>query len=205
MKTEAQCAIMVNSEKKEGTMTKNKSSAIDVDDPRRENALIGYQMAINLWTYQGAQGWARFNVLLFVNGTIIGIIGLIMTSGDPQPFATGFLALVGLLLCCFWLPVIHREDEYASYYVRSARELEEKYLSDSVKTVSRGRLFGDGKVVTIETSAEPSSQVQMGWLARRWRAKSAAKMILVVLTLSYIVTIILHCPCFAYVSPFIPP
>jgi len=186
-------------------MIKNGSSTIDVDDKkRRENALIGYQMAINLWTYQGAQGWARFNVLLFINGTIIGIIGLIMTNGDPQPFATGFLALAGFLLCCFWYPVIEREDEYANYYVRSARELEEKYLSDPVKTVSRGKLFSDGKVVTIDTSAEPRDQVQMGWLARLWPAKLAARVILLLLAVIYISILILHCRRFACVSPFIP-
>ena len=187
-------------------MTKNESSTIDVDDEkRRENALIGYQMAIGLWTYQGAQGWARFNVLLFVNGTIIGIIGLIMTSGNPQPIATGFLAVMGLLLCCFWLPVIEREDEYATYYVRSARELEEKYLSDSVKTVSRGGLFADGKAVTIDTSAEPGGQMQMSWLASRWPAKLAARVILGLLAVVYISILILHCRCFACVSPFILP
>lgn len=65
-------------------MTEGKSSTVDIDAVRRENALIGYQMAINLWIYQRAQCWERFNIMLLVNSIIIGAIGLTI-SGAAQP------------------------------------------------------------------------------------------------------------------------
>ena len=32
-----------------------------------ENAQIGYQVAVSLWTYQGSLNWNRFNVMLTAN------------------------------------------------------------------------------------------------------------------------------------------
>jgi len=174
-------------------MTERKSSTVDIDTVRRENAQIGYQMAITLWIFQAEQGWARFNILLFVNSILLGVIGFIITGSNSQAlWLLPFLAIVGLSLCGIWFLFMKREAEYAYYYIRSARELEEKYLSDTVKTVSRGRLFAEGNEVTIETSDEPTSQLRMSWLARCLRARSAATAVIAVLTILYIATIILY-------------
>jgi hypothetical protein len=184
---------------KEDPMSENRTST-DIEAATREKALLGYEMAINLWIFQAEQGWARFNIMLFVNSIILGIIGLFITDSNPKSlWLLPLLAIVGLLLCVIWFLFMKRETEYAYYYIRSARELEEKYLSDTVKTVSRGRLLAEGHEVTIETSDEPTSQVRMSWLAQRLRARSAATVVVVVLVVLYIATISLH---LAGVSPF---
>jgi len=180
-------------------MTEDKSS-VDIEAARRERALLGYEMAITLWIFQAEQGWARFNIMLFVNSIILGVIGLIITGSNSQAlWLLPFLAIVGLFLCVIWFLFMKRETEYAYYYIRSARELEEKYLSDPVKTVSRGRLFAEGNEITIETSDEPTSQLRMSWLARRLRARSAATVVITVLAILYIATISLR---LAGVCPF---
>jgi hypothetical protein len=52
-----------------GHMTEDKTSAVDIETARREKALLGYEMAITLWIFQGQQRWARFNVTIAHSGT----------------------------------------------------------------------------------------------------------------------------------------
>ena len=170
-------------------MSESKPSTVDVDSIRRENALIGYQMAISLWTFQGEQSWARFNIMLVANSIVIAVIGLAFTSQRPVAVFTLLLPIVGLLLCGIWFAHTRREAEYSDYDILSARELEEKYLSDPVKTVSRGGLFAEGATVTIEIGGK-TTQLRMGRLARSLRAKAAAKWVILILALLYIATIL---------------
>jgi hypothetical protein len=162
--------------------------AADVHVLRRENALIGYQIAVKLWKNQENQGWARFNVMLVVNGIIIAAIGL-ADNQSSQSFLASLLPIAGLLICAVWFIFTRREVSYSVYYAMSARELEEKYLSDPVKTVSRGSLFAQGKVVTFEIDGEPT-QLRMGTLARVLRERAIADWIIVILAILYVATIV---------------
>lgn len=144
-------------------MSESKLPNADGDFARRENALVGYQMAISLWTYQEEQGWARFNFMLVANSLVIAVIGLALTSQRPLIIFTGLLPVAGLLLCGIWFAVIKRESAYSDYYVLSARELEEKYLFDPVKTVSRGGLFAEGSTVTFEINGKPTNLRMVDW------------------------------------------
>jgi hypothetical protein len=165
-------------------MPENEPSQADMDTNSRENALIGYQMAIHLWTYQGEQWWARFNIMLVANSIIIASIGLAITSQHQPTAFTLLLPIVGLFLCAIWFILVRREVGYSDYYIMSARELEEKYLSDSVKTVSRGGLFAEGNPVTIEIGGK-RKELRMGRLARVLRAKTAANWVIVIMTVLY--------------------
>jgi hypothetical protein len=166
--------------------------AIDSDSTRREKALIGYQMAVALWTNQGNQSWARFNVMLVVNGIIIAAIGL-ASNQNPQPLLTLLLPFAGLLICAIWFILTRREKAYSDYYVMSARELEEKYLSDPVKTVSRSGLFAEGETVIIEISGKPI-ELHMGKLARVLNARAAANWIIIILAILHVATIVQRLP-----------
>ncbi len=170
-------------------MDKGRSSVVDVDAVRRENALIGYQMAISLWTYQGEGGWTTFNVMLVANSIVIAVIGFAITSERPLLVFTLVLPIVGLLLCGIWFVLMRRQTEYSDYYILCAREIEQKYLSDPVKTVSRGGLFGEGGTVTIEIDGE-SIQLRMSRWARILRAKTAANLVIVIFAFLYIATIL---------------
>jgi carbon starvation protein CstA len=166
--------------------------AMDTDPIRRENALIGYQMAIALWTNQGNQYWARFNAMLVVNGIILAAINL-ASNQRPQPLLTLLLPIAGLLICVIWFILTKREGAYSDCYILSARELEEKYLSDPIKTVSRGGLFAEGKTITVEISGKPI-ELHMGRLARLLNVKAAAKLTIIIVAVLYIAAIVQRLP-----------
>jgi uncharacterized membrane protein YjgN (DUF898 family) len=115
-----------------------------------ETVLVGYQMAISLWIHHSEQVWARFNIMFVGHSIVIAAIGLLTTSQTPSPLLATFLSVLGLFLCVLWFFLIRRGNEYAKYYTLSARELEERYLSPHVRTVSRGGLFADGESVNFE-------------------------------------------------------
>jgi hypothetical protein len=171
-------------------MAEDRSSVEDVDAARRENALIGYQMAISIFTYQGEQAWTRFNVMLFANSIVIAVIGLAITGPQQLVIFAKLLSIVGLLLCGIWFALMEREAKYSDYYILSARELEEKYLSDPVETLSRGGRLAEGSPVTIEIGSA-HEELRMSRLARILRAKTAAKCVIVVLAALYIAIIII--------------
>jgi hypothetical protein len=178
---------------KEDTMAEDKSSTVDIDEAaRRDKALLGYEMAITLWIFQGEQRWARFNTMLVINGIIIGAIGLVMTNGRKEPALTLPLALIGLFLCIIWFVFMQREDKYAQYYAWSARELEDKYLSDPVKTLTQIRLFQMGDTVPFEISSE-SKKLYLGRLERYLTAKRVGCVIIAILVLIYFFAIIYTC------------
>lgn len=166
-------------------MTESRPSREDVDAVRRQNALIGHQMAINLFWYQGEQVWARFNVMLFANSVVIGSVGLAIASQHQLGVLTLLLSITGLLLCAIWFMQMQREAEYSAYCIFAARELEEKYLSDPVKTLSRGGLFAEGDLVTIEIGGVPKP-LRMSRLARTLRSRTAASLVIVTLAGLYI-------------------
>jgi hypothetical protein len=130
-------------------MTEGKPSTENFDSAVRENALAGYQVAISLWTSHGELGWARFNGMLVANSIIIAVIGLTFTSQQQLTAFMVLLSILGLLLCGVWFFLGRREAQYSDYFVLSARELEEKYLTP-LKTISRGGPFAEGQTVTIE-------------------------------------------------------
>jgi hypothetical protein len=171
-------------------MPEKETSQTNQDSVSRENALIGYQMAIHLWTYQGEQWWTRFNIMLVANSIIVASIGFTTTSTQHNSFML-ILPIVGLLLCAIWFILIRREIGYADYYVMSARELEEKYLQNSVKTVSRGGLFAEGKPVNIEIDGK-LKELRMNRLARMMRAKTAGNLVILLIASIYIAAIVIE-------------
>ena len=117
-----------------------------------KNARVGYQVAANICFQSGALVWSQFNVLLVANSIIIVAIGMAMTSSTPDKYPI-FLILMpglGICLCIFWLLIMIRGTKQYDYYMYSARELEEKYLSNPIKTLSRGGDFLQGENIKIE-------------------------------------------------------
>ena len=78
-----------------------------------------------------------------------------------------------------------RDFEYQSYLVYSAREMEERYLNP-VKTISRGGSFVRGDVVELMISGSPVKR-RMSWVARLFRDRTAAYIVIVVFAVLYIV------------------
>ena len=151
-------------------MTEN-SLTIDND---RENARVGYQVAVELWKLEREQNFARFNVMLLANSIIVSVIALILTSQFSSsvsrvaqifmPSLIVFLSVMGIVLCIMSSLILIRGFEYQNYYITSAREIEEKYLSLTIKTVSGGQRFEKGDYVLFDLEDPP--KLRMGQWAR---------------------------------------
>ena len=73
-----------------------------VDPVVLETARVGYEVAVNLWTYQGSLIWNRFNIMLTANSVIVSVIGLLLSSDADLTVFAVLLPIVGLLLCLVW-------------------------------------------------------------------------------------------------------
>ncbi|MDY0042657.1 MAG: hypothetical protein RBS57_20290 [Desulforhabdus sp.] len=135
------------------TVSNEKTESIrkELDPLSFEKAQVGYQVAVSLWTYQGNLNWGRFNIMLTANSIIISAIGLVPSS--PSIFRD-VLPIAGLFLCILWLFLTARGFDYHKYWVSQARSIEEKYLSDVIKTISEAKTTKEG------------GKMEFGWLSK---------------------------------------
>jgi hypothetical protein len=177
---------------------------VSVDPKQKEDALIGYQVAISLWTYEGAQNWARYNVMLFANSVIIATLGIainsVLTNISNEPKLSHSFALVsaalslgGIVLCVLWYLINKRGFDYQNYYVGSARELEELYLAKTVMVVSRGGSFGNGDPVNLEIGGRPKTY-RMSWASGVLSAGRVANFVIVLFSIVYGLALIFLLP-----------
>jgi hypothetical protein len=108
----------------------------DKDTSVLENARVGYQVAVNLWTFQSSLNWGRFNAMLTANSIIAAVIGIVLFNSSSLIILRILLPVVGLVFCMFWVILMVRGRDYHRYWISQACELEEKYLSNAVTTVS---------------------------------------------------------------------
>ncbi len=156
-----------------------KSSAI-------ENARVGYQVAALLWTYEGSLLWAKFNAMLLANSVLLGSIGVALTASRPLPLIGLLISALGVVLCLAWWAMTSKGVAYHNYWVHSARELEERYLGDSVSTVSRGGFFSDGKPVVIRCQTKRSHHRMKG-AVRRANLTRICNVIICIFVIIYLV------------------
>ena len=152
-----------------------------------ENARIGYQAVVSLWVYEGSLIWARFNAMLVANGIILATIGVILSSDRVPPELVIAPSVLGFFLCVVWSVMVALGFDWYKYWIWSARELEEQFISDPVKTASRGGDFAERKQVTFTISGEPRSH-QIGCYARLVRMRHAAYLVILAFTAVYIMT-----------------
>ena len=162
----------------------------DADSVRRENARVGYQAAAELWGLLAQETWDRFNVMVFSNSIVIGILGLAIANRLPLKDFVLLLSVAGLFLCAFWTLIMRRGFEYAKYLVWSASELEEHYLGDAVRTLSRGRDFADGKWIQLEIGGKVERLIMSRW-TRKLKAEILSYMIVLVFVIIYLAIIFL--------------
>jgi hypothetical protein len=120
-----------------------------------------------LWTYEHSQVWLKFTALIYANTIVLATIGVVATS-DRAANLVAFrivLAALGLLICTAWVFLTKRSFDYCRYWILSARELEEKYLTP-VQTLQRGGEFAGGKPIQFELSDPTLRALQLGLLAR---------------------------------------
>lgn len=148
-----------------------------------ENARVGYQVAVDLLIAEGEGIWSRFNVMMVANSIIIAIIGLAPTNQPTPAIFDNYLPFVGLVLCIWWFVLINRGYSYRDYFIQTARELEEQYLANSVRTLSRGETFSNGNKVMFRF-VDSSKELDMKYL-KYFPAIYASNFVIVVFAILY--------------------
>lgn len=149
------------------------------DNNEIENARVGYQEALGLIKFYGEKVWAIYNTMIVANSIIITGI-LIMITKNNLYYLQIFLPVIGLTLCSIWYFMSKRAHDFGSYYMRSAYEIEKKYLNKEVVTVVRGAEFSSGKEVSID-----NSNFKMSLLSKILNNATAAHMIIFIFFLIY--------------------
>jgi len=121
----------------------------NIEDAQLQNARVGYQTAINILCSVGQINWSMMNSMILAHSILIGAIILCLTSQCNLNIFASVLSFTGLIICICWFLITYRGFKTQLYWVLSARELEEQYLSDPVNTISRGGKFKDGEQVSL--------------------------------------------------------
>lgn len=159
----------------------------------KENALIGYQVAVSLWGGHATEVAARFNVMVVVNSVLIAAMGLASTASRPMPLFSIVTPWLGILLCVLWYLLVRRDAEFTDYYMLSARELEEHYLAPQVKTLSRGGSLAEGKLVTLTLPGTLAS-LRLTASARVLRVKHSVYAVILLFAIFYLMAIFVFPP-----------
>lgn len=130
-----------------------------------ETARVGYQVAIDLWLYEGRLQVKKFSALLLANSIILGVVALVKSSDAPIFGLPLALPIAGLGLCVLWFLLSKRGFENYYYWISSARELEETHFSDIIVTVSRGAKYVDGNEVFLSLGGS-NEKIQMSVLGK---------------------------------------
>jgi hypothetical protein len=111
-------------------------------DENIENARIGYQVATNLWIYEGNTAWAIFNAMLVANSIVLA------AEGIGSGLVKKWFPVIGFVLCIMWYSLNSRGLQVHDYRVHVSREIEEMYLRP-VNILSRGAKFHNGDNVNV--------------------------------------------------------
>lgn len=167
-----------------GKLHQNESNSRKNVDEIKENAKIGYQATIDLWSYEGQLIWSKYNALLVANSIVLAVIGLSFNSPNLSSLILVGMPISGVLLCITWFLLTKRGFDNYKYWIFSARELEEKYLNPPVKTVSRGGHFTEGKKVLIEIDNK-NKNYQMSYISRKLKAEWSSYLVIGIFAVMY--------------------
>lgn len=124
----------------------------------KENARVGYQVAVDLAIKEEKLFWDQFNALLVANSILIIAISSVICRDytcqeDLISDLPWFLAIIGVVLSVLWYLLTVRRDKYHLYYLFSAKEIEAEYLRCQVQTIRRGKDFSDGNPVLFKSES----------------------------------------------------
>jgi amino acid permease len=136
----------------------------DVDSVVLETARVGYEVAVNLWTYQGSLIWNRFNIMLTANSVLVSVIGVLLSSDADLTVFAVLLPIVGLVLCVVWILLAARGFVYHKYWASRACELEEAYLRKVVRTVSEAKSSRNDSQVKFSGLSKWGGQKEITYL-----------------------------------------
>jgi len=157
----------------------------DIDYEKVENARIGYQVATNLWSSRASELWSQFGSLMTANSIVLAATTLAISNPNFPSILSVGMPIVGLVLCTLWFLLHTRGVGYTIYWALCARELEEKYLSNSLSMLSRGALYGEGKEIELKINSSPKS-LRMKFIGRIIRVEWVAYLVISVFAAMYL-------------------
>lgn len=144
-----------------------------------ETVRVGYQAAIALWTYEGNLVWSKFSAMLITH-TIVFAVAAQAVLQDKLVFPQKLvIVIVGFALCILWFLIMIRGFDQHDYWLLSARELEELYLSPLVQTVSRGRKVTRGQPVRLNIGGK-ITEYKWDGIYRRDRTRTVVYVLIAV-------------------------
>jgi hypothetical protein len=148
----------------------------DDETRKQENVQIGYQVAAQLWAYEGRGIWSTFNAMVVANAIVVAaVVAAEGATGifQKQELLGWILPLFGLLLSLLWRALVERGFTIHHYRVLSTRDLE-RHLSP-VQSVACGAKVNDGGQVsfTFPGEVEPRT-VRMSFIGGLLRGKQLA-------------------------------
>lgn len=154
----------------------------------RENARVGYEVAVSLVASEGNLVWARYGLMLVAHSIILAAIGL-ASDAEPPVRTVVFvgLSVVGLVLCFAWWQLNDVGFRYFFYWVFSARELEERYLSPT-RVISRGFPLMDSDEVSVTVGGQERRLPV--YRKDRVRVVGASRLVIVVIGLLYVALLV---------------
>ena len=170
-------------------MTESQEVQGIVDEQQIENARVGYQVATSLWSSRAGEFWSQFNAMLTANSIVLAAATVAVISQQPLLLLSLGVPFAGLALCASWLVLHTRAVGYNEYWVNSARELEEQFLNNPVRTLSRGGFFADGQTVNLLIDGKPKP-LRMPWIGRMFRVRHAVRLVIAVFTVMYLAILV---------------
>jgi hypothetical protein len=149
-----------------------------------ETARTGYESALNYSTLNQNIIWSVFNTMLVANSIVVTGIGIIHSTQTLMSFFQIFLPLMGILLCLIWFMLVQRHLQLSIFFLFSAREIEECYLKDTLRTFHNGGKFSDGEPVTLTIDGK-EKKCQMGFPEKIVKGRISLYGIIVIFTLFY--------------------
>ena len=150
-----------------------------------ENARIGYQVTVNLLTYEGQLIWTRFNAMLVANSIVIAVIGYLITNNSSS-IILKYLPIPGIILCILWFLVNVRGFDYYKYWILSAREIEEQFLQNSIKTLSRGGELADCEEINFRINGKIKCH-RISKLGKVFKVKTISSFVIIVFIILYVI------------------
>jgi hypothetical protein len=114
-----------------------------------EDARVGYETAINYSILNQNIIWSIFNTMLVANSLVVAGIGIIHSIPILTRFFQIFLPLMGIFICFIWFLLVKRHLKLSSFYLYSARSLEECYFKNTVTTFHDGGKYSDGETISL--------------------------------------------------------
>ncbi len=149
-------------------MTEAQEVRETMDEEQIENARVGYQVATGLMSSGSREFWSQFQAIMTGNSIVLAAATVAIKDAQSAPVLSLGLPFVGLALCVSWWVLHARAIGYNKYWIHSARELEEQFLNNPVRTLSKGGLLAEGQRVelVIDGKRQPMQMPRVGRIVR---------------------------------------